>query len=101
MSRVELSPGARRQVRTIDTWWRANRPSAPNLFAEELTRTLEQLGATPLLGTPYPYPGPFEVRRLLLPRSRYSVYVTFEPENDLVKVRAVWHTARGRGPALV
>jgi len=100
VSCVKLAPRARRQIRTIDAWWRASRPAASGLFADELTRLLEQLAATPRLGAPYAYPGAFVVRRVLLPRSRYYVYLSFDPESDLVKIRAVWHTARGKGPAL-
>lgn len=61
---------------------------------------LERLSAIPRIGEPYEHPGAFAVRRVLLQRSRYCVYVSFEAANDLVKVRAVWHTARGEGPAL-
>jgi plasmid stabilization system protein ParE len=87
-------------VHRIEAWWRTNRQAASDLFARELIRALDQLAETPLLGSVYGYPGSFPVRRVLLPRSRYHVYFSFEPENDLVKVRAVWHTARGQGPRL-
>jgi hypothetical protein len=50
-----------------------------------------------VLGVIYPFPL-FEVRRFLLPRSRYHLYYSIDGE--LVKVRAVWHTARGKGPSL-
>jgi plasmid stabilization system protein ParE len=42
--------------------------------------------------------GNAEVRRILLPRSRYAVYFTMGP--DSVLIVAVWHTARGSGPPL-
>jgi plasmid stabilization system protein ParE len=100
VSRVELSPRARQQARRIDVWWRANRLAAPDLFAQELIRALEQLAEMPHLGMPYEYPGSFPVRRVLLSRSRYHVYFSFEPEKGLLKVRAIWHAARGRGPLL-
>ena len=97
MNRVELAPRARAQVRLIDRWWRENRLAAPTLFAEELASALEQLERGVLLGVPYPFPL-FEVRRFLLPKSRYHVF--YSVDRDLVKVRSVWHASRGKGPLL-
>ena len=34
---LKTTPEADAQIRKIDDWWRENRPSAPNLFMEELT----------------------------------------------------------------
>jgi plasmid stabilization system protein ParE len=98
--RVELAPRALAHVRQIETWWRANRPAAPTLFSDELIRLFERLAEGTAPGVKYPFGGAFEVRRALLARSRYHVYYSLEREEDLVKVRAVWHAARGRGPAL-
>ena len=95
MNRVELAPRARAQVRLIDEWWRENRLASPTLFAEELADALEQLERGVLFGVPYPFPL-FEVRRFLLPKSRYHVF--YSVEGDLVNVRAVWHALRGNGP---
>jgi plasmid stabilization system protein ParE len=97
MNRVELAPRALAQVRAVDEWWRRNRLVAPALFADELANALEMLERGALVGVVYPFPL-FEVRRFLLPRSRYHVYDSLD--GDLVKVRAVWHTSRGKGPAL-
>ncbi len=97
MNRVELAPRARAQVRLIDGWWRENRLAAPTLFAEELASALEQLERGVLFGVMYPFPL-FKVRRFLLPRSRYHVF--YSVDGDLVKVRAVWHASRGKGPPL-
>ena len=73
------------QVRLIDGWWR-NRLAAPTLFAEELAHALEQLERGVLFGVPYPFPL-FEVRRFLLPKSRYHVF--YSVDGDVVKGRAV------------
>ena len=98
--RVELAPRAHEQARRIDRWWRENRESSPTLFADELSELLERLEQGIAAGVLYPFTAPFEVRRVLLPRSRYHVYFSIEPDAELVKVRAIWHTARGRGPRL-
>jgi len=97
MNRVELAPRALAQVRLVDGWWRENRLAAPTLFAEELASALEQLERGALLGVAYPSPL-FEVRRFLLPKSRYHVF--YSVDRDLAKVRAVWHASRGKGPPL-
>jgi hypothetical protein len=97
MNCVELAPRALGQVRAVDDWWCWNRLAAPTLFADELANALEMLERGVLFGVVYPFPL-FEVRRFLLPRSRYHVY--YSVDGDLVKVRAVWHTSRGKAPPL-
>ncbi|HSM91865.1 MAG TPA: type II toxin-antitoxin system RelE/ParE family toxin [Anaeromyxobacteraceae bacterium] len=94
--KVELSDEARSAVARIDSWWRANRPSAPDLFLDELAQALVALEDTPGIGARYePKPG---VRRLLLRRTRYHLYFMEQP--DRVFVVAVWSTSRGGGPQL-
>jgi plasmid stabilization system protein ParE len=94
--KVELSDEAQAQVDEIDAWWRENRPAAPNLFAEELTVALRALAETPAMGVRYtPRPS---VRRVLLRRTHYHLYVTEEATR--VYVVAVWSAYRGRGPRL-
>lgn len=100
MIRVELAPSVVREIDRADEWWRASRGAASELFVNELSDALERLARSPLVGVPYPWGGPFEVRRLFLPGSRYHVYYSYESAHSLVKVRALWHGARGRGPAL-
>ena len=40
---VDLSPRAHREAARIALWWRANRPSAPDLFDQELHVVLMQI----------------------------------------------------------
>jgi len=94
--KVELSEEARAQVEQIDAWWRENRRAAPNLFSDELEQALLSLEDTPTLGVRYaPRPN---VRRLLLRRTHYHLYVI--EETATVYVIAVWSAFRGRGPRL-
>jgi len=95
--KVELSEQADDQVGKIDTWWRANRPAAPELFADELEAALTALDDTPTLGTRYEA-GVEGIRRVLLPRTHYHLYFLKEP--DRLYVVAVWSAFRGRGPRL-
>ncbi|HZZ84373.1 MAG TPA: type II toxin-antitoxin system RelE/ParE family toxin [Anaeromyxobacteraceae bacterium] len=94
--KVELSAEAQAQVDRIDAWWRENRRAAPNLFAEELEEALRALAVAPALGVRYPRrPG---VRRLLLNRTHYHLYLLEEATR--VYVVAIWSAYRGRGPRL-
>jgi plasmid stabilization system protein ParE len=95
---VEFSDDAREQADAASTWWRANRERAPDLFDDELAAATERLASSSSLTPVYATVGGAEVRRLLLPRTRYHVYFTIEP--DIVVVHAVWHTSRGHSPAL-
>ena len=95
--RVELSEEAQAQVRTIDAWWRKNRPAAPDLSVTELERALTTLEETPTLGARYVV-GEKSVRRLLLRRTRHHLYLS-EQAGTLLVV-AVWSAHRGRGPKL-
>jgi plasmid stabilization system protein ParE len=93
--RVELSDEARSQVKSIDEWWRRNRPAAPDLFTLELEHALTRLERTPTLGTPYETEARV-LRRLLLRRTHYHLY--FVEREGALFVLAVWSAFRGRGP---
>lgn len=58
---------------TIETWWRANRTSAPELFVQELGATLALVVSSPTLGAlaarEDDFPG---VRRVLMRRTRFT-----------------------------
>jgi plasmid stabilization system protein ParE len=93
--RVELSDEAHAQVQEIDVWWRDNRLASPDLFTAELDQALAVLEASPALGSPY-VARATRVRRLLLPRTHYHLYLV--DGADRVLVVAVWGAFRGRGP---
>ena len=95
--KVELSEEAEEQVRAIDAWWRQNRRAAPDLFLTELEDALSRLEEIPGLGSRY-IAGSQHVRRLLLRRSHYHLYI--EDRLDDLLVVAVWNAYRGRGPRL-
>ena len=95
--KVRFSARARREANRINNWWIENRPSAPELFADELGLALELIRNSPGLGTIYESPDG-AVRRVLLPRTRYHVYYVQE-KNELVLL-SVWGAQRKRGPKL-
>lgn len=96
---VTTTPEADTQIRTIDDWWRTNRPASPDLFLDELSDAFEIVAGAPQIGRLYrrsPTPG---VRRILLRATRYHVY--YLPTEHEVRVLAVWHAERGVGPPMM
>lgn len=84
-------------MKEIDAWWRENRLAAPDLFMTELGHALAMLEETPTLGSAYEA-GTKRVRRVLLRRTHYHLYVLDEDERLFIV--AVWSAFRGRGPRL-
>jgi len=93
-----LQRRATREIEEIDEWWRANRPSAPDLFLVELERMLSAVVLMPTLGAPAKSKRARDVRRLLLRQTRYHVY--YRVRGGALEVLAVWHAVRGIGPGL-
>lgn len=96
--RLVIPPEVAADVETIDAWWRANRPLAPNLFVDEFTYACEMLVGMPGVGRPYPNPDVPEARRILLRASRYPVY--YRQHREDVVLISVWSGCRGTGPDL-
>jgi plasmid stabilization system protein ParE len=92
--RVELSHEALGHAQHIRAWWLENREAAPDLFIDELGRTLQKLERFPHLGAPYVRAEVEGMRRILLPQSRYHIYYTVVEEGEMVRVHAIWHLAR-------
>jgi plasmid stabilization system protein ParE len=95
---VRTTAEADAQIRTIDAWWRINRPAASTLFAGELTASLDTIGHAPQIGRRYRKSPVVGVRRVLLKHSRYHLY--YVERDDEVMVLAVWHARRGVGPPM-
>ncbi len=100
MAALRVAKAADEQIRIIAAWWSEHRPASPSLFVTELADALELLMTTPGIGTAYLGSGAITIHRLLLRRSRYHVYFSYDGVADLVEVRAVWHASRGSGPTL-
>jgi plasmid stabilization system protein ParE len=98
--RVGFSRVAEAQVDTIESWWRENRPAAPEMFLSELESAVRLLETSPLIGKRYPEAPVPEVRRLLIGRSRYHVYWEVNVTSAAVTILAVWYAGRGNGPRL-
>ena len=97
-ARVSTTAAADSQVFMATTWWRANRPAAPYLVEEELTAAIAQLEEQPESGTPFPRPKYPDLRKLVLPRTRYFVFYTYDAAKSEVMIRVLWSAWRGRLP---
>lgn len=97
---VSFTTTAAEQAQVVNDWWMQERPSAPALFAEELTRAVERLKSMPGSGAVFDSASVPGARRILLPRCGYHVYYTLDTKRREVLIRAIWHSARGSGPEL-
>ncbi len=97
---VALTSQARAHFATIQRWWGANRPAASELFAGELRAAVSRVAFAPNSVAVYRSMNGREIRRLLLPRSRYHVYFEVNEGARQVFILAIWHVSRGGKPAL-
>lgn len=77
--RVGFTLEARAQVVEISRWWKANRPSRPGLFREELLAAKEQLARLPTTGPQCNLKEHSDVRQMLLLRTQYYLYYSVDP----------------------
>lgn len=95
--RVRFTATARDHVRYFRRWWQEN-SVRPQILHEDLSAAIRLVAALPGVGTPYLDAPVAGVRRLYLERLTAHLYFTFDDE--LVVIRALWHSRRGSGPAL-
>jgi plasmid stabilization system protein ParE len=96
---LRLTPRALAEAKRIKTWWRRNRPAAPDLFDQEFTAALDRIAQAPRLARLYEE-GDLDVpiRRVLLPKTLNHVYYT-EEGRDVV-VLSAWGALHEGGPKL-
>ena len=97
-ARIWFSPQGRAQAREAAEWWRNNRSKAPQLLARELRHYLKLVAETPSVGRPYQHSAIPDLRRVLLPRTKYHVYYIHHPDDAEIEVVAFWSAVRGRAP---
>jgi plasmid stabilization system protein ParE len=98
--KLRLAPRALAEAKRIKSWWRVNRPAAPDLFEQELDAALERISARPTsAGMPYEQ-GNLDaaVRRVLMPKTQNHVY--FAIEGDEIVVVSIWGAPKEHGPKL-
>jgi plasmid stabilization system protein ParE len=97
---VELSPDALAQAAVAAAWWQEHRSGASDLFRVELHAAIERLATMPRSGRAYERSDVPGMHRMIMPRTRYHVYYTILQELSMVRIHAVWHSARGGTPGL-
>ena len=96
--RILVSPEATAEILEIDTWWRANRDKAPDLFSQELAHVFDTIATLPLAGPLLRGSAVPGVRRAVLRKTRFHVY--YRVEGAEVEVLVVWAAMRGGDPDL-
>jgi len=97
---VRITALAAQHIRVAKTWWRSNRPAAPQAIDQELQRAFTLIASQPTAGaraTDVELP---DVRRVFLPRVKYHVYYHVLSAPERIEVVALWHARRGQGPPI-
>lgn len=95
--RVEVTPEARRQFEEI-VQWRVENSFGTDALRREVKESLAMLSHRPDTG--YAAPRIAGVRRLLLRKTQHLLYYRVDRAANIVRVVAIWHTARGTEPPL-
>jgi plasmid stabilization system protein ParE len=93
---IRFTKTAGRQIEEALDWWARNRELAPALLASEIDHAISVIARYPESGIPARSPRLAGVRRVLLPRSHYSVY--YRLQGGAVEVIAFWHQQRRGEP---
>jgi plasmid stabilization system protein ParE len=97
---VRIDRRAAREIEEAAAWWRANRPSAPEAFEENVAAALDLLAVQPFAGSASKSARLPGIRRVYLSRVRYHLYYRAEVAGRKIDVLACWHANRGRSPHL-
>lgn len=96
--RLHVVPNAQQQIEEAAEWWRLNRRSAPELFAEQIEYGFDLATTQPNAAVRARDAQLEGVRRLLLSRIHYYLY--YVVQGDTVEILALWHASRGTRPPL-
>lgn len=99
--RVKLAPRARQRARTIDTWWRKNRPGVEDLFEQEYALVISKfvsMSPRSPLGKLYEERRGRPIWQVFLPKTEQHLYYSVSEATDTIVVRMIWGARRGRVP---
>lgn len=97
---VRVTALAANHIRQAETWWRANRLSAPNAVREELEQAFIIISAQPRIGARARHVKLRNIRPIYLARIKYDLYYRLLESPCVVEVVALWHARRGKGPPI-
>lgn len=92
--RVDVSPRALRHIDAALDWWRRNRDKAPSLLIDELEEAFDIIRLAPEAGRYAATATLRGVRRLQLPKTRYTLYYQVRSRGH-ARVIALTHQSRG------
>jgi plasmid stabilization system protein ParE len=93
---INVTHRAAAQIQRLATWWRQNRPAAPDAVAIELEQAFTLLAINPKLGMVARNAKLSGVRRIHLAKVHHHLY--YRVRGSAVEILALWHTSRGRVP---
>ena len=91
---VTLAPEASADAISISRWWKANRPAAPLLFQQELSRALQRLVESPELGSKVRMRNQREARLIILRGSRSLIFYSVNVVEKAVVVTRIRRAQR-------
>lgn len=97
--KIDVAGRARREIKRIDAWWRANRDSQ-ELFKQELANAEECLASTPELASVYVIRRKRRIRWLLLPKTEVKLYYWIDEKQAVVHVVSAWGAAENGSEAV-
>lgn len=95
---LRITRRAASEIERADQWWRENRLAAPDAFRADLHGAFALLLGQPGVGAKVGNARLGGVRRLHLGRIRYFVY--YQVRQEELVVLSVWHSSRGKRPAV-
>jgi plasmid stabilization system protein ParE len=97
---VVLVDEAVAQLRDIVSWWRSNRAAARDLVLDEFERCVILLESTPDVGARFSRSSIPGVRKVLMRRTKHSVYYLHDAAHGVVYILAVWGSPQAGDPLL-
>ncbi len=95
--KIRSSGRAKRELKRLDKWWRANRDDE-DIFIDEFESMARVIREQPNLGRRYYGASEDDVLRVLMATKRCHIY--YAVNEDEVVILSVWGAVRGRGPKL-
>ncbi len=93
---IKITRRASAQIREAASWWRVNRPAAPEALEEELRQAFNLVSRQSDIGAIATNVSLAGVRRIHLSRVRYFLY--YRVSASRIEVLALWHSSRGGSP---
>ena len=98
--RVFLSLEARAQLEAAALWWDEQRSVGRDVLLTEFEDAIDRIRTQPEAAPTFRVRRGIVTRRLLLRLTRYHVYYSIDGAAGEIRITAVWHGSRHKGPRL-